>query len=324
MNNLMSLELYNKKKQNKLKLRFLTELSKNGQLYIMTLPAIALLFLFNYLPLFGLVLAFKNFTSDKGIFGSDWVNPIFSNFQFLLSSSQSLRAIQNTLLLNILFIVIGTVVTITFTFLLNEIQNKWAKKLFQTLTFFPFFVSWVVVGVFTYNLFNFDYGSINRLLLSFGMGKVDWYSYPEAWPAILVIINIWKGLGYGSVIYLATLAGIDSTYYEAAEIDGASKFQQIKYISLPMLKPTIIILTLLSVGRVMNADFGMFFNTVGNAALLYPTTDVIDTFVYRALRVTGDIGMASATGFFQSIISFILVTVSNLVVRRIDEDSSLF
>ena len=300
------------------------ELFKNRQLYIMALPAMILLFLFNYMPLFGLILAFKNFKAAKGIFGSEWMNPIYSNFEFLVSSSQAIRAIRNTIFLNSLFIIVGTVITVSFALLLNEIRSKRFKSLFQTMTFLPYFISWIIVGVFVYNLFNSEYGAINGLLTSVGMQRIDWYNTPAVWPIILVLVNLWKGLGYGVVIYLAALAGIDTSFYEAAQIDGASRLQQLKYISLPMLKPTIIILTLLSLGKIMNADFGMFFATVGDASMLYPTTDVIDTFVYRGLRVTGDVGMASAAGFFQSIISFILVIGSNLIVRKVDQDSALF
>lgn len=325
MNHISNAQVNNNKLLSKLNvINFSTELFKNRTLYLMALPAMILLFLFNYMPLFGLILAFKNFKVDKGIFGSEWMNPIYSNFEFLVSSSQAIRAIRNTILLNALFIIVGTILTVGFALLLNEIRSKRFKSVFQTLTFLPYFISWIVVGVFVYNLFNSEYGAINGLLYSIGIDKIDWYNTPAVWPIILVLINLWKGLGYGVVIYLAALAGIDTSYYEAAEIDGASRLQQLKYISLPMLKPTIIILTLLSLGKIMNADFGMFYATVGDASMLYPTTDVIDTFVYRALRVTGDIGMASATGFFQSIISFILVIGSNLVVRKIDQDSALF
>ncbi len=303
---------------------FFKELFKNRQLYILAVPAMLLLFLFNYMPLFGLVIAFKNFKAADGIFGSEWASPLFVNFKFLISSEQAIRAIRNTIFLNALFITIGTVAAVTFALLLNEMAGKWFKKLFQTLTFLPYFISWIVVGVFAYNIFNSEYGSLNNLLVSMGMEEMSWYSTPGVWPVILVFIYIWKSLGYGSVIYMASLSGIDTSYYEAAEIDGATKMLQIRYISLPMLRPTIIILTLLSLGKIMNADFGMFYAIVGDASMLYPTTDVVDTFVYRGIRVTGDVGMASAAGFFQSIISFVLVIGSNAVVRRIDQDSSLF
>jgi len=325
MNHISNARVNNNKYSSKFNvINFGIELFKNRQLYLMALPAMILLFLFNYMPLFGLILAFKNFKSAKGIFGSEWMNPIYSNFEFLVSSSQAIRAIRNTIFLNSLFIIVGTVITVSFALLLNEIRSKRFKSLFQTMTFLPYFISWIIVGVFVYNLFNSEYGAINGLLTSVGMQRIDWYNTPAVWPIILVLINLWKGLGYGVVIYLAALAGIDTSYYEAAQIDGASRLQQLKYISLPMLKPTIIILTLLSLGKIMNADFGMFFATVGDASMLYPTTDVIDTFVYRGLRVTGDVGMASAAGFFQSIISFILVIGSNLIVRKVDQDSALF
>lgn len=303
---------------------FLYEISKNFSLYSMVIPAVVLLLVFNYLPLFGLVIAFKNYKFDAGIFGSAWAKPLLDNFNFLFSSDQAIRAIRNTLLLNALFISCGVVFEVGLALLLNEIRTAWFKKITQSLTFLPYFVSWIVVGVFSYNLLSYDTGSVNSLLTSLHISKIDWYSKVGLWPFLLLFFNRWKNTGYGAVIYLATLSGIDPAYYEAAQIDGASRWQQIRNISLPLLMPTVIILTLLQVGRIMNADFGMFWSIVGDASQLYPTTDVIDTFVYRNLRVLGDIGMASATGFVQSVISFILVMGSNLLVRRYDKDSAIF
>ncbi|HHW00276.1 MAG TPA: sugar ABC transporter permease [Clostridiaceae bacterium] len=319
---------YNESK-NKLRIinilfNFLKEIFKNKTLYAMAVPALVLLFLFNYFPLFGLIIAFKDYQFDKGIFGSQWMKPLFYNFQFLFDSSSALRAIRNTLLLNFAFITIGVVTEVGFALMLNEIGCKWFKKTAQLITFLPYFISWIVVGVFVYNLFSSEHGAINGLLSSLGMREVDWYFTPGAWPIILILINRWKNTGYGCIMYLSTLTGIDSSYYEAANIDGATRWQQIRYISLPLLWPTIIVLVLLQLGKIMNADFGMFYATVGDASTLYPTTDVIDTFVYRALRITGDIGMASATGLVQSVLSFILVIGSNMIVKKIDEDSSLF
>ncbi|KZV06953.1 hypothetical protein F511_45567 [Dorcoceras hygrometricum] len=302
----------------------LKELYKNRTLLLMFLPVAVLLFLFNYLPLAGLVIAFKNFSFDKGIFGSDWMHPLLNNFDYLMSSDSAFRAIRNTILLNALFIVVGLVFEVGLALLLNELRNKYFKSVAQSLTFLPFFISWIVVGVFTYNLLNYESGSMNRLLEWFGLNPVDFYNSPGLWPLILTIAARWKSTGYGAIIYLAALTSIDHTYYEAAEIDGATRWQQIRHISLPMLRPTIIILTLLAVGRIMNADFGMFYAMVGDASLLFPTTDVIDTFVYRSLRQTGDIGMASAAGFLQSVVAFVLVLASNFAARKIDKDSAIF
>lgn len=290
----------------------------------MAVPAIVLLLIFSYFPLMGLLIAFKDFKFDGGIFGSEWAKPLFYNFDFLFSSDSAIRAIRNTIGLNFLFIVLGVVFEAGLAILLNEIANKTVKKVTQSLTFLPYFVSWVVVGVFSYNMLNYDNGSVNTFLRGLGLEAVDWYSQTALWPLLLLLFNRWKLTGYGAVVYLATISGIDPSYYEAAQIDGASRWQQIKCITLPMLRPTIIILTLLQIGRIMNTDFGMFWSLVGDASQLYPTTDVIDTFVYRNLRVLGDIGMASATGFVQSVISLVLVIGSNLAVRRIDKDSALF
>jgi putative aldouronate transport system permease protein len=300
------------------------ELVRNRQLLVMFLPVAVLLFLFNYLPLSGLVIPFKNFDFSKGIFGSDWMHPLFDNFDYLLSSDAAYRAIRNTVLLNALFIAAGLVFEVGFALVLNELRNKVFKRITQSLTFLPFFISWIVVGVFTYNLLSYENGAINRFLEWLGMQPVDFYSKASWWPIILTIALRWKTTGYGTIIYLAALTSIDGSYYEAASIDGASRWQQIRYISIPMLRPTIIILTLLAVGRIMNADFGMFYAMVGDATLLFPTTDVIDTLVYRSLRKSGDIGMASAAGFLQSVIAFALVLASNYAARRVDRDSAIF
>lgn len=300
------------------------ELIKNRTLLLMFLPVAALLFLFNYLPLAGLVIAFKDFDFAKGIFGSGWMDPLLNNFDYLFSSDAAFRAIRNTILLNALFIFVGLLFEVGLALLLNEIRNKYFKRVTQSLTFLPFFISWIVVGVFAYNLMSYENGAFNRMLEWVGMQPIDFYSEAGLWPLILTIAIRWKVTGYGTIIYLAALTSIDNSYYEAASIDGASRWQQIRYISIPMLKPTIIILTLLAVGRIMNADFGMFYAMVGDASLLFPTTDVIDTFVYRSLRKSGDIGMASAAGFLQSLVAFVLVIGSNYAARKIDKDSAIF
>jgi putative aldouronate transport system permease protein len=303
---------------------FFKEIKKNFSLYSMTLPAAVCLFLFSYFPMMGLIIAFKEFKFDTGIFGSKWVEPIYYNFDFLFTSDAAFRAMRNTILLNFAFIIIGTICEVGLALMFCEISNRRFKKLAQSLTILPYFVSWIVVGVFAYNFLNYETGSVNSLLQSLGLEKVDWYSKAGIWPILLILFNRWKATGYGAVVYLATLTGIDETYYEAAEIDGATRWQQVKHISIPLLMPTVIILTLLSVGRIMNADFGMFYALVGDNAQIYSTTDVIDTFVYRNLRVLGDIGMSSATGLLQSILSFGLVIGSNMLARAYDRDAALF
>jgi putative aldouronate transport system permease protein len=302
----------------------LRELIRHRTLLLMFLPVATLLLLFNYLPLAGLIIAFKNFDFSKGIFGSDWMHPWYENFNYLLSSSLAFRAVRNTILLNLLFITVGLIFEVGLALMLNELRSKYFKSIAQSLTFLPFFISWIVVGVFTYNLLNFESGAVNRVLEAMGFDPINFYSAPALWPFILTIVIRWKVTGYGTIIYLAALTSIDNSYYEAAAIDGASRWQQIRYISIPMLKPTILILTLLAVGRIMNADFGMFYAMVGDASLLYPTTDVIDTLVYRSLRKSGDIGMASAAGFLQSVVAFVLVLSSNYAARKVDKDSAIF
>jgi putative aldouronate transport system permease protein len=314
----------NIKSRNNFLTGFLKEVLKNRSLYSMILPAAILLILFCYLPLMGLIIAFKDYKFDGGILGSNWAKPIFGNFIFLFGSGDAFRALKNTVLLNGCFIVVGTIFQVGLALMLNEISNKLFKKITQSFTFLPYFISWIVVGVFAYNLFSYDTGAINTITGYFGIEKTDWYSNAGIWPILMIFFSQWKSAGYGAVVYLATIAGIDGSYFEAAQIDGATKWQQIRFISLPMLRPTIIILTLLAIGKIMNADFGMFYALVGDAAQLYPTTDVIDTFVYRNLRLIGDIGMASAAGFAQSVLSFVLVVASNYFVKKYDQDAALF
>jgi putative aldouronate transport system permease protein len=301
------------------------ELIKNKALYSMAVPGVLLLLAFNYFPLFGLLVAFKNFNFTDGILGSPWAQPIYQNFEFLFSTgSSAMRVTFNTLYLNVLFIVFGILFQVGLALIFNELAGKFFKKVTQSLMLLPFFVSWIVVGVISYNLFAADNGFINSVLSSMGLSKVDWFTTPWVWPIILVIFIIWKATGYGMVLYIATLAGIDPSYYEAAEIDGASKLQQIRYISIPFLTPTIVILALLQVGKIMNADFGMFYAIIGDNAAVYKTSDVIDTFIFRSLRIDGDIGMASAAGFYQSIISFVIIIVCNQIARKSAPDSALF
>ncbi|MDR1061254.1 MAG: ABC transporter permease subunit [Clostridiales bacterium] len=303
---------------------FFHEIAKNRLIYAMALPGLAFFFLFNYLPMAGIVVAFKNYKFSDGLFGSAWRNPWYQNFEFFFKSGAYVQLTRNTLLLNTAFIVFGTIFSVVLAIMINELIFRRAKKALQAGILMPYFISWVVVGVFSYALFNFDYGTINVLLKSLGFQPVNWYNDASLWPPILTVVHIWKNTGYTSIIYIAALAGIDPSYYEAARIDGASKFQQIRYINLPQLWPTVTTMTLLSVGRIMNADFGMFYSIVGQNPMLYPTADVIDTYVYRTLRTLGDVGMSSAVGFYQSCVAFVLVLGSNWLARRYQPDGSLF
>ena len=302
----------------------LKRILNSWQLYLMAAPAILLLFAFSYVPMGGLIIAFKNYRIRDGIMGSAWQNPLFRNFTILFNNPIALRALRNTILLNLLFIIVGTMFALLLTLAINEIAQKHLKKLCQSLTFLPFFISTVVIGTFVSGLLSYEGGVINRLLVEWGMERINFFGSPALWPWILLIVKIWMGAGHTAVIYLATIAGIDETYYEAARLDGASRMQQIRHITLPLLKPTVIIMLLLAVGGIVKADFGFFYNITNDVPLLHPTTDVLDTFIFRALRETGDVGISAAAGLFQSIVGFFMVLTMNYIARKYESDSALF
>ena len=297
-------------------------LAKNGTYMLMALPGVALIFIFAYAPMPGIVIAFKNLKFNLGIWGSDWVG--LNNFGYLVATPLTGRVVFNTLFMNALFIVSGTIGSILVALLMNEVHGKFRSRIYQSSMFFPNFLSIVIVSYFVFAFLSTDQGLVNNIIKSTGGEPQQWYASPEYWPAILVIVNIWKGVGVGSIIYLATMIGINPEFYEAARIDGANKLAQIRFITLPLLVPVITILTLLAIGRIFYADFGLFYIVTRDTPGLYSTTDVIDTFVYRALRQLGDVGMAAAAGLAQSVIGFILVLVSNAVVRKIDPEKALF
>ena len=301
---------------------FIKEMGKNKSLYSMMLPGILFILLFNYAPMFGIIVAFKNYTYTKGIFGSEWVG--FKNFEFFFTSQDAARVTFNTVFMNLIFICTGLFVSVAFALMLNELKNRFFAKLYQSVMFIPYFFSWVVVGYFSFAILSVDFGSANSIMKILGMEPVDWYAEPMYWPVILTIANLWKSTGYGCIIYLAGITGINEEYYDAAKIDGATRFQQMTRITIPLLVPLISILTLLSIGRIFYADFGMFYYLPRQSGVLYSTTDVIDTYVFRSLRTLGDVGMASAAGLYQSVVGFILVLLSNLVVKRVNPDNSLF
>lgn len=293
----------------------------NMELLLLTIPALLCFIIFNYLPMFGLVIAFKNFHYDKGILGSDWVG--LKNFEFFFTSQDAWRITRNTVGYGILFIVVGTIATVAFALLLSEIKKKNALKIYQTIIILPRFLSWVVVGFITYIMLNPVQGILNQALKVIGVEGVQWYSQVQYWPFIIVFVNVWNGIGMGCIIYYAALMGIDASMYEAAEIDGANRWQQAWYISVPSLIPLMVILNILAIGNIFRGDFGLFYNIPRNVGALYPATDIIDTYVFRGLRL-GDIGMSSAVGFFQSIVGLIMVFTTNKIVTKIKPENALF
>lgn len=302
--------------------RFGQMVRKNGAFLCMAAPGLLVLFIFAYLPMFGIFIAFKNFRPADGLFGSAWVG--LDNFRFLFGTSDAWRITRNTLTLNALFIVTSTVGSLILAFLLYELRSKLPLRFYQSALFFPFVISWVIVGYFAFAFLNVNNGLLNQLLGLFAIKPIRWYAVPQYWPVILTIVSLWKNVGFGCIIYLAGMLAINPEYYEAARIDGANKWQQTWSLTLPLLQPLIIINVLLAIGRIFYADFGLFYNVTRDSAQLYPTTDVIDTYVFRALRTTGDVGMAAAAGFYQALVGFVLVILANWLVRRVDPDKALF
>ena len=294
--------------------------------FFMLLPGVLVLLINNYLPMFGVVLAFQKYRFNdnfiKSILTSEFVG--LKNFKFFFMTDNAFTVTRNTILYNLVFIVLGLVIPVMLAIGLNELRNKFMKKLYQSIIFLPYFLSWIVVSYLAYSFFS-DNGFINASILgSLGLEKVDWYFEPKYWPFIIIFFQLWKYTGYNIVVYLAAVVGIDGEYYEAAALDGASKWQSIRHITLPLLKPLMIILTLLAVGRIFNADFGLFYNVPKNMGSLYTVTDVIDTYVFRVLRNTNDIGMSSAAGLYQAVLGCITVFTANLIVRKIDPEKALF
>ena len=273
--------------------------------------------------MFGIQIAFRQYNAAKGIYGSPWCG--LQNFEFLSRTNDALIMVRNTVLYNVVFIVLGTILAVTTAIILNEIRNKMAKQLYQTIILIPFLISMVIVSYLAFAFLSSSNGYINNSLVRlFGIERIDWYNQPKYWPYILVIINVWKNLGYNMILYYATICGIDATLYEAAVVDGANRWQKIVHVTLPGLKSTIIILTLMALGGIFRSDFGLFYQVPQNSGPLINVTQTIDTYVYRGLMQTNNIGMSSAAGLYQSVVGFILVMTANLVVRRVDNDSSLF
>lgn len=292
-------------------------------LYLMFLPGAIYLIINNYIPMAGIIVAFKQYNARAGIWGSPWSG--LKNFEFLFASSDAWTITRNTILYNVVFIILNMVVGIIFAiFICDAVSNK-LKKVYQSAILFPYLMSAVILGYIVFAFLSQSTGIVNNSILpALGKDPIDWYSQPQYWPFILVFVNTWKGVGYGCLIYISTINGIDPSLYEAAELDGATKLQQIKNITLPFLKPTVITLTLMSIGRIFYSDFGLFYQVPRNSGLLFSTTNVIDTYVYRGLMEQSNIGMSAAAGFYQSLVGFVIVLLANFIVSKVSEENALF
>lgn len=297
--------------------------NSSWRMWLIAAPGIVYLFINNYIPMFGIFLAFKDYKYTRGIFGSAWCG--LDNFEFLFRTNDAWIMTRNTLLYNLSFIVVGTIAAIFIAILLTELGERIRAKFFQASLLLPNLLSWVVIGVISFAFFNADSGFLdNTVLPALGLQPISFYSETKYWPLILLLVYLWKNTGYTCIIYMASIAGINKEIYESAQLDGASKLQQIFRITLPMLKPTVIITTLMSVGRVFFSDFGLFYQVPQNAGKLFPVTQTIDTYVYRALMESNNISMAAAAALFQSVMGFLLVVGANALVRKIDKDNALF
>lgn len=298
------------------------ELKKTAVLLSLCAPALILVIIFNYIPMGGLVLAFKNYDFSKGIFGSEWVG--FKNFEFFFRSQDAIRVTVNTIGYNLVFIVTSLVGALAVAILLNEVVSRKLLKAYQTLYFFPYFLSWSVVSFIVFSFMEYDYGILNGILQRFGKDGILWYAEPSYWRVIIPLLNLWKTIGYNSIIFYAGIIGIDSSLYEAAAIDGANKFQIARKIMVPQITSLIVMLALLKVGKIFHSDFGLFYIVPLNAGALYSATDVIDTYVYRALTTGGDTGMTVAIGMYQSVVGLCLVLLSNWLVKKFSEENAMF
>lgn len=291
-------------------------------LLLMCLPGAALLLIFNYMPLYGLLLAFKKWHAVKGIWGSDFVG--LKNFKFFMESIYFWRITRNTIGYNLIFIVTLLAASLAVAILLNDVKSKWRLKYYQTSMIFAQFLSWVVVAYMAYAFFSENYGIFNKILKAAGFEQIQWYTSVEPWPFILIFFNMWKNVGYFSLIYYAGIIGIDTTYYEAAKIDGASKSIMTRKITIPMLVPQIILILLINIGRIFYSDFGLFFQVPMNVGMLLPATDVMDYYIFRMLRMTQNIDISAAAGFYQSFMGFAMIILSNLVIKKLSPENSLF
>ena len=288
--------------------------------YIMGLPALIYIFINNYMPLYGIQLAFRNYRAADGISGSPWVG--LANFEYLFKKDAWIIT-RNTIGYNAAWIFIGMVFSVALAIFLSEITNRHAKKIYQSMVLLPYLMSYVVVSYIVF-VFLSDSGVMNTIITALGGEKVSWYMEKTWWPLILTIVHLWKSLGFGTIIYLSTILGFDREMYEAAELDGAGKWKQITKITLPLLKPVIIMMVTLNMGGIFRSDYSLFYQVPRNQGLLYDVTDTIDTYVFRALTQTGDMGMSSAAAFYQSIVCFVMLIAFNALVRKISKEDALF
>ncbi|MDR2537906.1 MAG: ABC transporter permease subunit [Treponema sp.] len=292
-------------------------------LILMCTPAILFFIVFSYIPMPGAYIAFTDFKYNLGIFGSKFVG--FENFRFLFITGKLWELTRNTVLYNIAFIFLGNFLQIFVAILLNEIRGRWFKKVSQTIMFLPYFISAVLVGFLAYSILNYDFGFIPNVVKALGGDAPRFYGTPAVWPFIIVLVQLWQSTGYGSIVYFAAIMGIDTTIYEAAEIDGANAIQRIRYIILPSLKPTAVILILFSIGGILKGNFGLFYNLVGTSnAALQPYTDIIETYVYRSLMNQFNFSYSAAVGLYQSVFGFCIVMAANWIIKKIEKDYALF
>jgi len=302
-------------------MQFIKEIKKNWELILLALPAIILLILFKYLPMAGIIIAFEDYQYSKGLFLSPWSG--LKNFEFLFATNIAWNIIKLTLGYNIVFILLGVILPVALAIAFNELKGTKTSKVFQTISIMPHFLSWVIMSYVGLSLFN-NNGFLNTILNLFGADSVDWYSKANYWPWILVLTHVWKTIGFNSIIYLASICGIPAEFYEAAKLDGASRWQQIRYIMLPHLKLMMIITTIMALGRIFNSDFGLFYQMPMNQGQLYPVTQTIDVYVFNALRSMRNINMSAAASVFQSVVGFITILIANGIIRKIDSESALF
>lgn len=305
----------------------LKDIKQNKALLLMVLPGLIWLVLFSYIPMVGTVIAFKDFRiTGNGFFDSliksDWVG--LENFKFLFGTSDAWVITRNTVAYNLTGLILGTVMAVVVAVIMSELTKKKVVKVYQTGMLFPYFLSWVVISYFVYAFLSTDKGLMNSILHFFGQDPVNWYSEPKYWPLLIIFLGVWKSLGYSSIIYYASIMGIDRSYYEAAMVDGASKFKQIMKVTIPLLMPLVTIMLILAVGGIIRSDFGLFYQVPRNSGALNDVTNVLDTYIYRGLTNNGDLGMTTAAGLYQSVVGFLLIIGTNFIARRVDEDSSLF